>query len=81
MRHQSKLPIIASANAINAVSADVTVKRGTGNGWLLTLATKAGLLVMPAQEQAATLGRIRAYLAARPETARGELLAGGKSDP
>ena len=32
----------------------------------------AGLLVMPEQEQEATLGRIRAFLASRPETARGE---------
>jgi len=46
--------------------------RRTADSLVATLATKAGLLVMPAQEQAATLGRIRAYLAARPETARGE---------
>lgn len=37
-----------------------------------TLATKAGILVMPEQEQAATLGRIRDFLASRPETAHGE---------
>ncbi len=35
-----------------------------------TLATRAGVLVMPEQEQAATLGRIRAFLASRPETTR-----------
>jgi len=46
--------------------------RRTADSLVATLATKAGLLVMPAQEQAATLGRIRAYLAARPETAHGE---------
>jgi hypothetical protein len=46
--------------------------RRTADSLVATLATKAGLLVMPAQEQTATLGRIRAYLAARPETARGE---------
>ena len=39
---------------------------------LATIATRAGLLVMPDQEQAATLGRIRAFLASRSETARGE---------
>ena len=44
----------------------------TADSLIATLATKAGLLVMPAQEQAATLGRIRAFLANRPETARGE---------
>jgi hypothetical protein len=30
------------------------------------------MLVMPEQEREATLGRIRAFLASRPETARGE---------
>jgi hypothetical protein len=30
------------------------------------------MLVMPEQEQEATLGRIRAFLASRRETARGE---------
>ena len=30
------------------------------------------MLVMQEQEQDATLGRIRAFLASRPETARGE---------
>ena len=46
--------------------------RRTADSLVATLAPKAGLLVMPTREQAATLGRIRAYLAARPETARGE---------
>jgi SAM-dependent methyltransferase len=39
---------------------------------LATLRTRAGVLVMPEREQAATLDRIRAYLATRPETASGE---------
>jgi hypothetical protein len=30
------------------------------------------MLVMPEQEREATLGRIRAFLASQPETARGE---------
>ena len=30
------------------------------------------MLVMPAEERVATLGRIRAFLASRPETAEGE---------
>jgi SAM-dependent methyltransferase len=37
-----------------------------------TLATKAGVLVMPEPERAALLDRVRAFLASRPETARGE---------
>jgi ubiquinone/menaquinone biosynthesis C-methylase UbiE len=47
-------------------------QRRTADSLVATLATKAGLLVMPDQEQEATLGRIRAFLASRPETARGE---------
>jgi hypothetical protein len=46
--------------------------RRTADSLVATLATRAGMLVMPAQEQEATLGRIRAFLASRPETARGE---------
>ncbi|MEV4423764.1 class I SAM-dependent methyltransferase [Streptomyces sp. NPDC049602] len=37
-----------------------------------TLATRAGVLVMPEPEREALLGRIRAFLASRPETAEGE---------
>lgn len=44
----------------------------TAGSLVAALATRAGMLVMPEQEQAATLGRIRAFLASRPETARGE---------
>ena len=44
----------------------------TADSFVATLATKAGMLVMPAQEHHASLGRIRAFLASRPETARGE---------
>jgi SAM-dependent methyltransferase len=47
-------------------------QRRTADSLVATLATRAGLLVMPAQEHEATLGRIRAFLASRPETARGE---------
>lgn len=43
----------------------------TGDSLVATLATRAGLLVMPEEERQATLGRIRAYLGARPETAEG----------
>jgi SAM-dependent methyltransferase len=46
----------------------------TADSLVATLATKAGILVMPEQEQDATLGRIRDFLASRPETARGEFI-------
>ncbi|MEV7687745.1 class I SAM-dependent methyltransferase [Streptomyces bungoensis] len=47
-------------------------QRRTADSLVATLATRAGVLVMPAREQEATLGRIRAFLADRPETAQGE---------
>ena len=47
-------------------------QRRTADSLVATLATKAGMLVMPEQEQQAALGRIRAFLASRPETADGE---------
>jgi SAM-dependent methyltransferase len=47
-------------------------QRRTADSLVATLATKAGMLVMPDRERAAVLGRIRAYLASRPESAEGE---------
>jgi SAM-dependent methyltransferase len=47
-------------------------QRRTADSLVATLATRAGLLVMPEQEREARLGRIRAFLASRPETASGE---------
>ena len=47
-------------------------QRRTADSLVATLATKAGILVMPEQERRATLGDIRAFLAGRLETARGE---------
>jgi SAM-dependent methyltransferase len=47
-------------------------QRRTADSLVATLATKAGMLVMPAPQRQARLGQIRAYLAGRPETARGE---------
>ena len=47
-------------------------QRRTADSLVATLATRAGMLVMPDEEREATLGRIRAFLAARPETADGE---------
>jgi SAM-dependent methyltransferase len=47
-------------------------QRRTADSLVATLATKAGMLVLPEPEREATLGRIRAFLASRPETARGE---------
>jgi SAM-dependent methyltransferase len=46
-------------------------QRRTAESLVATLATKAGLLVMPEPERAATLDRIRAFLDVRPETADG----------
>lgn len=46
--------------------------RRTADSLVATLATRAGILVMPDPEREAALGRIRAYLASRPETADGE---------
>ncbi|MFE7030062.1 class I SAM-dependent methyltransferase [Streptomyces sp. NPDC057621] len=47
-------------------------QRRTAASLVATVATRAGMLVMPSQEREATLGRIHAYLASRPETAHGE---------
>jgi SAM-dependent methyltransferase len=47
-------------------------QRRTADSLVATFATKAGMLVMPEQEREATLRRISAFLAGRPETARGE---------
>jgi hypothetical protein len=47
-------------------------QRRTADSLVATFATKAGMLVMSEQEREATLRRISAFLAGRPETARGE---------
>lgn len=47
-------------------------QRRTADSLVATLATRAGMLVMPEQDRQAALGRIRAFLASRPETAHGE---------
>ncbi|MGF1427041.1 class I SAM-dependent methyltransferase [Kitasatospora sp. LaBMicrA B282] len=47
-------------------------QRRTADSLGATLATRAGMLVMPEAEREAALGRIRAFLASRPETAHGE---------
>jgi len=47
-------------------------QRHTADSLVAKIATHAGILVMPEQEREATLGRIRDFLASRPETARGE---------
>lgn len=44
----------------------------SGESLVATIGTRAGILVMREAEQEATLGRIRAFLASRPETAGGE---------
>lgn len=47
-------------------------QRRTAESLVATLATRAGMLLMPQQERDATLARIRAFLASRRETARGD---------
>jgi SAM-dependent methyltransferase len=47
-------------------------QRRSADSLVATIATRAGLLVMPEQEHEAALDWIRAFLASRPETARGE---------
>lgn len=47
-------------------------QRRTSGSLVETLATKAGMLVMPEPERAAALGRIREFLESRPESASGE---------
>ncbi|MGW6389529.1 hypothetical protein ACWFR1_03285 [Streptomyces sp. NPDC055103] len=49
-------------------------QRRTADSLVATLATRAGMLVMPAPEREAALGRIRAFLAGTPETADGEFI-------
>ncbi|WP_158854499.1 class I SAM-dependent methyltransferase [Saccharothrix deserti] len=47
-------------------------QRRTADSLVATLATRAGMLVMPERDREAALGGIRAFLAGRPETGRGE---------
>jgi SAM-dependent methyltransferase len=47
-------------------------QRRTADSLVATIATRAGMLVMPEQEREATLGRMDAFLTARSETAHGE---------
>ncbi|MCG5462160.1 class I SAM-dependent methyltransferase [Micromonospora sp. NPDC053740] len=47
-------------------------QRRTADSLVATLATRAGMLVMPDEEREATLGRIRSFLGSRSETAHGE---------
>ncbi|MFI0978831.1 class I SAM-dependent methyltransferase [Streptomyces sp. NPDC021093] len=47
-------------------------QRRTADSLVATLATRAGMLVMPEGERGEAVGRIRGYLAGVPETARGE---------
>jgi SAM-dependent methyltransferase len=47
-------------------------QRRTADSLVATIATRAGVLVMPEPDRKAALGRIRAFLASRPETTSGE---------
>jgi SAM-dependent methyltransferase len=71
--HLPKTGVAARAGTPPA-PASRTGQRRTADSLVATLATRAGMLVMPEQERRATLGRIRAFLASRPETAHGEFI-------
>ncbi|MFC7708134.1 class I SAM-dependent methyltransferase [Micromonospora lupini] len=47
-------------------------QRRTADSLIATLATRAGMLVMPEPDREVTLARIRDFLGSRPETAEGE---------
>ncbi|BEL05012.1 class I SAM-dependent methyltransferase [Actinoplanes sichuanensis] len=47
-------------------------QRRTADSLVATLATRAGVLIMPEPQRAMLLARIRDFLASRPETATGE---------
>ncbi|MFI6244267.1 class I SAM-dependent methyltransferase [Micromonospora sp. NPDC050795] len=47
-------------------------QRRNADSLVATLATRAGMLVMPEEERVGTLGRIRSFLGSRAETANGE---------
>ena len=49
-------------------------QRRTADSFTATLATRAGMLLMPERECNATLARIRDFLARAPETAHGEFI-------
>ncbi|MFI5841852.1 class I SAM-dependent methyltransferase [Catenuloplanes sp. NPDC051500] len=66
------LPATATGFAPPETAAFPHGQRRTADSLVATLATRAGMLVMPAGDREAALGRIRAFLASRPETADGE---------
>ncbi|MER7753246.1 class I SAM-dependent methyltransferase [Kitasatospora sp. NPDC097643] len=47
-------------------------QRRTADSLVATLATRAGMIVMPDQQREASLGRIRDFLTGNPDTAEGE---------
>jgi SAM-dependent methyltransferase len=49
-------------------------QRRTADSLVATFSTKAGILVMTAQEREVRLSQIRTFLASRPETAHGEFI-------
>ena len=72
-RQTHNLPKAGVAARFGSPSSRVPTRaRRTADSLVATLATRAGMLVMSKPEQERTLGRIRAFLASRPGTARGE---------
>jgi SAM-dependent methyltransferase len=64
-------PIVAGFGALEQVELPHDLTH-TADSLVAKIATHAGLLVMPDHEREATLGRVRDYLARRPETSSGE---------
>lgn len=65
----------ATAGMLGASAVTARFRNGqrrTADELVATLATRAGVLIMPEPQRAQTLGRIREFLAGRPETADGE---------
>jgi len=71
---QAHLPKTGSVAAFGSVEQGEFPhgQRRTAHSLVATLATKAGILVMPERDRELALSQIRAFLASRPETARGE---------
>lgn len=84
----ARFPVHAAAVAGGGVpvgtTAPVSSSDGQAEGWravrplatvdslAATLATRAGVLVLPEPEREAAVGRVRAFPASRPETAVGD---------
>jgi SAM-dependent methyltransferase len=69
--HLSSMGVVARFGSPEQAEFPHGQRRST-ESLVATIATRAGLLVMPEEEREAVLARIRAFLASGPETAGGE---------